>query len=87
MLNGFEMTKAATKDFDRLEVVTQRRILNAVRIIVANHPTLGKNGKALKGPLAGNFRYRVADFRIIYHVADNVLIVTKIADRKDAYPD
>ena len=43
--------------------------------------------KALKGEHKGFYRIRQGDYRIIYHVADDKLIVTvvKIGDRKDVY--
>jgi mRNA interferase RelE/StbE len=50
-------------------------------------PRRGNNVKSLKGPLAGHFRYRVGDYRIVYSVEDKTrtVCVVTIAHRRDAY--
>jgi len=50
-------------------------------------PTGGQQVKALKGPLAGSFRYRVGDLRVVYSINDRALkvFVITIAKRSDVY--
>jgi len=43
--------------------------------------------KPLVGPLAGNFRIRTGDYRIVFRVSGDKVIVWKIGDRKDVYLD
>ena len=47
------------------------------------HPNI----KRLKGPLAGNFRYRVGDWRVIYTIEEEAkqVIVLLIVHRSGAY--
>lgn len=48
-----------------------------------DHP----NAKPLKGNLAGQFRYRVGDYRVIYRVEEQqvLVMVLKIAHRGRSY--
>lgn len=50
-------------------------------------PRAGNNIKALKGPLAGLFRYRVGDHRVVYSVDDatRTVSVITIAHRRSVY--
>jgi mRNA interferase RelE/StbE len=50
-------------------------------------PRQHANVKQLKGKLAGHYRYRVGDYRIIYRIDDQlqVVAVLKIAHRSEAY--
>jgi mRNA interferase RelE/StbE len=46
-----------------------------------------RNIKRLKGPLAGHYRYRAGDWRIIYQIDEQARTVTVmlIAHRSEAY--
>jgi len=50
-------------------------------------PRAGNNVKALKGQLAGSYRYRAGDLRVVYTInerAVSVCVIT-IAKRSDVY--
>ena len=50
-------------------------------------PRAGNQVKKLSGPLAGMFRYRVGDHRVVYEIdeeARRVTVIT-IAHRRDVY--
>lgn len=51
------------------------------------NPRQHNNIRALKGELAGYYRYRVGDYRVIYSIDDDdaLVSVVLIAHRKDAY--
>lgn len=51
------------------------------------NPKLHPNIKALKGNLAGSYRYRISDYRVVYEISDatrQVRVIT-IAHRRDVY--
>ena len=52
-----------------------------------HNPRFHPNIKALKGNLAGYYRYRLGDYRVIYSIDDQVLVVAviEIAHRKEVY--
>jgi len=43
--------------------------------------------KPLRGRLNGHFRKRTGDFRVIFRIEGNILIVVKAGNRKDVYED
>ena len=45
------------------------------------------NIKSLKGNLAGYYRYRVGEYRVIYYIEDEekIVVVIVIAHRSDSY--
>ena len=51
------------------------------------NPRFHPNIKVLKGDLAGYYRYRIGDYRVIYSIDDQVLVVAviEIAHRKGVY--
>jgi len=50
-------------------------------------PRQHRNITALSGPLAGYWRYRVGDYRVIYQIDDSAqtVYVSRIAHRREAY--
>ncbi|MBX3184883.1 MAG: type II toxin-antitoxin system RelE/ParE family toxin [Polyangiaceae bacterium] len=77
------VTKSAAKDLEKLSAQAAVRIQAAVHNL-ANYPHVA-GVKALKGKLRGIYRVRVGVHRILFTVADDVLTVTSIDDRKEAY--
>lgn len=55
------------------------------RIAQAENPRV--HGKSLAGPLAGLWRYRVRDYRIVCSIKDDrvVILVVRIGHRSDVY--
>ena len=51
------------------------------------NPRFHPNIKFLKGDLAGYYRYRIGDYRVIYQVDDdtNQVVVNTIVHRREAY--
>lgn len=51
------------------------------------NPRSHPNIKVLKGDLAGYYRYRIGDYRVIYSIEDQVVqvLVVAIAHRSDVY--
>jgi len=73
------------KKLDRREAKVITEYLRK-RIEVLDDPR--QLGKALKGELAALWRYRIADYRVICELQDDVLIVlvVRLGHRKDIYP-
>ena len=51
------------------------------------NPRIHPNITRLKGPLAGYYRFRVGDYRVIYRIEERgrIVIVAIIAHRREAY--
>ena len=77
-----EWTKSATKDLRKIPAIEKVRILVAVERL-AGWPVEG-DVKAMKGKPGGRYRLRVGEYRVIFEVKDNVLII-RVATRGAAY--
>ena len=72
------------KDLKQLDRSVVLRILDAIDTDLAVNP--GKD-KALKGQFEGLYSYRVGDWRVIYSLIGEAILVLRIAHRKDIYRD
>ena len=83
MSDSLRIKRSASRELARAPRSDRRRI---VRVIdgLAEHPLAGS---ALKGELRGLRRIRVGDYRIVYEVlADRlVILAVRVAHRREAY--
>ena len=82
-----EISATAEKQIAKLDRSTQLAIRDYLRdrVLASGNPrTLGKT---LTGPLAGLWRYRVGDLRVLCQIRDEVLVVLvlRVAHRRDVY--
>ena len=78
---------SAQKELQKLDRVTQKLIKQKLITLATNPEVLKNNIKALKGEHKGKYRLRVNNYRIIYSIGDEKLIITiiRITHRKEAY--
>lgn len=79
-----EVENRCLKDLKRLEPSVVRRAFELIEGVIAKDPY---SGKKLKGKYYGLFSYRFSDYRIVYEVRAQKLIVVilRIRLRKDVY--
>lgn len=72
------------KDLKSIDNHWQKKILKVIKTKLINDPYVGKK---LVGDLSSYYRYRVNDYRIIYEILEDeiVLVIIKIKHRKDVY--
>ncbi len=78
---------SAKKEFKKLDSSAQKLIKKKL-IVLAENPELVKNNiKSLKGEYRGKFRLRVHQYRIIFQIKDDELIITilRVGHRKEIY--
>ena len=82
-----EFDDKARKELRKLDKASQKEILKYLRDKVASSGNPRRFGKALQSNLAGLWRYRVRDYRIICNIEDDVLtvLVVRIGHRKKIY--
>ena len=80
------LTREAQRFYERADPVLVRK-LNRCFERLRENPYEHPNIKQLKGPLAGHFRYRIGDWRVIYQVDEQRREVTVllIVHRSKAY--
>ncbi len=82
----FVYATKANKQFRKLDAVTQKRVKNYTsELQTLENPR--SRGSALVGNLAGLWRYRVGDYRLICHINDDELVILclEIAHRSKVY--
>lgn len=81
-----EFTRNADKAMRKLDRPTAGRVLDELEEI-AKLDDPRSRGKALTGNLAGLWRYRVGDYRVVCDIEDGVLVilVVDVAHRREVY--
>ena len=73
----------AVKDLQKLDKHEASKILNGIEAY-ANDPIKTKI-KKLKTPFDGAYRLRIGDYRVIFYEEDELILISKIAYRKQVY--
>ena len=82
MAYNVDYKSSVQRDLRKLPKAEGRRILSQIE------EELSKNADAypvLKGQFAGLRKYRVGDYRVIYVVLENEVLVLRIGHRKEVY--
>jgi mRNA interferase RelE/StbE len=76
--------KKVIKDLKHIDKIWQVKIIQKIDEVLRTNP---HEGKRLMGNMSNFFRLRVGDYRIIYEIIDEAIMVEviKIAHRKDVY--
>lgn len=82
-----EYSDTAKKQLGKLDRQVARRIVDYMDGHIASAENPRNEGKPLKGPLGGLWRYRVGDYRVVCEIEDNRLrvLVARIANRREVY--
>ena len=82
-----EFTESARKDLKKLDRYTQKIILLWLEKNIEGCENPRVHGKPLSTNRAGQWRYRIGDYRVIAKIEDNKLVVLVIAigHRRDVY--
>ena len=77
-------THKAVQDLENLPLVIQKRVAQKMRFYAGQKDPL-KFAKWLTEPRDGEFRFRIGDYRVIFDVMKNQIIVLAIRKRDKAY--
>lgn len=82
-----EFDDAAAKELRKLDRQAQQEILRYLRERIATEEDPRRFGKPLARELAGLWRYRIRDSRVICNIEDDklVVLVVRTSHRKDIY--
>ena len=83
----YRVDERALKELKRLDRTAQKDIVAYLDDRIAGDADPRRFGKGLKADLAGLWRYRVGDYRILCQIQDRELLVLVVAvgHRKDIY--
>ena len=73
------------EDLKKLDKAVVKKIISRIETYLAQDPK--GLGKPLKGDFQGYWRYRWGDYRVIYRIAEQeiLIIVLRISHRKEVY--
>lgn len=82
-----EYSNRAEAQLQRLDRRTSERIAAYMRERVAAADNPREQGKALQGPLAGLWSYRIGNYRVVCDIQDDVLriLVVRVGRRDQVY--
>ena len=82
-----ELTDQAGKILDKMDSQVSLRIKKWINVNLEGCTNPRLYGKALHGNLAGNWSYRVGNYRIIADIQDDkiIILVTDIGHRREIY--
>jgi mRNA interferase RelE/StbE len=82
-----EFDEAAAKELRKLDRQAQQEILRYFRERIATDEDPRRFGKPLSRDMAGLWRYRVRNYRVICHIEDDklVVLVLRAGHRKVVY--
>ena len=70
------------KDLKKIDKTKAAQILNKIENDLSESPDTNPQ---LTGKFSGLRKYRVGDYRVIYSILDDTLLILRISHRKDAY--
>ena len=78
---------SAKKEFKKLDTISRKNIKEKLLLLTTNPDVLKANIKALKGEYKGKFRLRINQYRVVFQVKDDelIIIVVRIGHRKEVY--
>ena len=74
--------KSVAKDLKRIDKADAKRILDKIDENLADNP---QRFPALTGAFAGMRKFRVGDYRVVFVIMDQQVLILRIQDRKDVY--
>ena len=87
MRYSVELTDKARKLLEKMDSQVSRRIRKWINTNLEGCENPRLYGKALHGNLAGNWSYRVGDYRIIADIQDDkiIILITDLGHRREIY--
>ena len=76
------LTQTAIKDLRKIDIQEQKRIVNKLKEF-RNNPI--QYASKLKNKKIGSYRFRIGDFRVIFDLDKDNIVILRIGHRKDIY--
>lgn len=75
-------TRRAERDIKKLDLNTKKRIGKAL-LRYSEEPL--KYAEKLSDPILGEYRFRVGDYRVIFDLEGNEIVVLRVGHRREIY--
>jgi mRNA interferase RelE/StbE len=81
---GMELSPAASRDLDDLEIEIATKVLRDLRILEENPFPRGKLIKKIRGKKTSFYRLRVDKFRVFFEIQPGKIVILRILSKKEA---
>ena len=81
-MDKIPLTKWALKDLDKIDADIKIRIAGRLKDLTID-PFM--SSKKLSSSIIGTYRFRVGNYRVIFDIDDDKIVVLRIGHRKDIY--
>lgn len=84
---AIEFLPSAKKELSGLDNVIQKQLKDKIILLATDPAQLKNNIKPLKGEYSGKFRLRVRDYRVIFRIEEEkvLIMIIRIGHRKEIY--
>jgi mRNA interferase RelE/StbE len=79
-----ELSPAASRDLDRLEMGVVIKVLSDLKILQENPFPRGKLIRKIKGKKTAFYRLRIDRFRVFFEILPMKVVILRILDKKEA---
>ena len=83
---SFVVTKNAAKDIQKLSPILQKRLALKLKFYLNQSDPLA-SAKHLVGTQNGNFRWRIGDYRVVFDVDTDKIVILRVQHRREVYRD
>jgi mRNA interferase RelE/StbE len=80
----FIFKKWAAKELRKLDFPIRVRILKKLKFYTSQESPL-RFAESIADPRFGNWRFRIGDYRVLFDVENNRIVILKVGHRKDIY--
>lgn len=80
----YQFTKTSLKRFQKLSRDIQIRIIGKLDYFCAQEDPIGFAEPLTKSNL-GEYRFRIGDYRVLFDVEGEILVIHDVSNRKDIY--
>ena len=85
MKYNVEFKPSALKDLKKLPINIQKRIAKKLDYILNQNEPLDYAAPLIGNSIAGDYRFRLGDYRVVFDLVKNKLIIILIEHRREVY--
>jgi len=76
------ITDRASRDIEKLDVSIKKRIGESLKSFLANPFYFARK---LSNPKIGTYRFRIGDYRVIFDIVDDSIVILRVGHRSSIY--
>jgi mRNA interferase RelE/StbE len=77
------ITRRALKDLEKIDKKTKNFIGKKIKEYTQEDPL--RHARKLVDPKIGTYRFRIGDYRVIFDIEDDTIVILRIGHRREIY--